>query len=107
MRLKLTTFVAAMALATPAWAGADEEFQELREEVWQDALNDSPGLEISVGDRRGDGKLYDFSLDGYEAEIAQKRAFLARLNAIDASAISEKLLVLPRQQYQKRQDHTS
>lgn len=93
MRLKLTTFAAAMALATPAWAGADEEFQELREEIWQDALNDSPGLAISVGDRRGDGKLYDFSLDGYEAEIAQKRAFLERLNAIDVSRISESLVV--------------
>ncbi|MBD2842031.1 DUF885 domain-containing protein [Erythrobacter rubeus] len=89
---------AAIALATttltaPAWAGPQEDYEELREEVWQAALDASPQLATSVGDRRGDGKLGDLSLEEYERQIEQTRGYLARLNAIDAEQLPAELQV--------------
>lgn len=71
----------------PAWAGPVEDYEDLREEVWQEVLDNSPTLATSVGDRRGDGKLGDLSLEAYDAQIARTREYLARLEAIDASAL--------------------
>ncbi len=73
--------------AAPAWAGAVEDFEALREEVWQAALDNSPLLATSVGDPRGDGKLSDLTLYAYTREVEQARAFLKRLEAIDPEAL--------------------
>ncbi|MEO0461626.1 MAG: DUF885 domain-containing protein [Pseudomonadota bacterium] len=70
-----------------AIAGPLEDYTQLREEVWQERLNDQPLLATSVGDRRGDGKLGDLSLAGYEEAVAEAKAYLARLEAIDASQL--------------------
>lgn len=68
---------------TPAWAGSVEDYEELREEVWEAALDASPLLATSVGDDRGEGELSDLSLAEYERQVAETAAFLARLRAID------------------------
>ncbi|MDJ0977407.1 MAG: DUF885 domain-containing protein [Erythrobacter sp.] len=75
------------ALSVPVKAGPLEDFIALREEVWQQALDDDPLLATNVGDRRGDGSVGDLSLEAYERQVAQTRAFLARLQAIDASQL--------------------
>jgi len=87
--MRLPGFAAVLALVgvVPAIAGPVEDYQALREEVWQSALDDNPLLATSVGDRRGDGKLGDLSLEGYNADVAKARAFLARLNDINAAAL--------------------
>ncbi|MCK0128564.1 DUF885 domain-containing protein [Erythrobacter sp. F6033] len=80
-------FVAALAattlLSSPLMAGPVDDYEELREEVWEATLDSSPQLATSIGDRRGDGKLGDLSLEAYDRNIAEARAFLARLEAID------------------------
>ncbi|MBX7540301.1 DUF885 domain-containing protein [Qipengyuania sphaerica] len=81
------------AIATSATAGPTEDFTELREEVWQATLDSTPYLATSIGDRRGDGKLGDLSLTEYDRQIAQSRAFLARLEAIDPAQLPEGLQV--------------
>ncbi|QZH75593.1 MAG: DUF885 domain-containing protein [Erythrobacter sp.] len=93
-------FLAASALAlTLAFAqsalaqSAEEDFATLREEVWQWTLDNSPNLATSIGDRRGDGLLGDASLAGYDAQVEQTRAFLARLEAIDAGDLPEPLRI--------------
>ncbi len=78
---------------TPALAGPTEDYESLREEVWQVTLNDAPLLATSVGDRRGDGQLGDLSLAKYEQQIAGARAHLAALEAIDPKALSVELQV--------------
>lgn len=76
--------VAFASLATsPALAGPVEDYETLREEVWEATLDSSPGLATQVGDRRGDGKLGDLSLEEYERQVAESRAYLARLEAIN------------------------
>lgn len=93
MRFMTAAAILALAPMAPAFAGPVEDYEELREEVWQSALDSSPSLATSVGDRRGDGKLGDISLAEYERSIAETRSYLARLNAIDASQLPEDLQV--------------
>ncbi len=95
---KLTrTFISGLILAAlpiaPLYAGPVEDFETLREEVWEQTLDSSPTLATSIGDRRGDGQLGDLSLAEYDRQIAATSAFLARLNAIDADALPVALQV--------------
>ncbi len=93
MKRLLLAATALAFVASPLTAGPVEDYEQLREDVWEDMLDDSPTLATSVGDRRGDGKLGDMSMAAYEENIAEDRAFLARLNAIDESALPEDLRV--------------
>lgn len=81
------------AAIAPAVAGPVEDYEDLREEVWQSTLERSPSLATRVGDRRGDGKLGDLSLAEYESQIEQARAYAARLEAIDFDALPTDLKV--------------
>ncbi len=83
-----------LAFAQPALAqSAEQDFTELREEVWQWTLDNSPDLATSIGDRRGDGRLDDNSLAAYDSQVAQTRAFVTRLEAIDTGALPEGLRI--------------
>ncbi len=79
--------------AAPALAAPADDYRELREAIWQDTLDRDPLLATSVGDRRGDGRLGDNSREADAARAAQASRFLARLEAIDASALPEDLAV--------------
>lgn len=90
---KLALVAGAAFCAAPAFAAPADDYKELREEVWQWTLDNSPTLATTVGDPRGDGKLGDLSLEAYDRQIAESRAFLARLDAIDAASLPEDLQV--------------
>lgn len=91
---RLATFWILTSLAaTPLLAGPKEDYEALREEMWQATLDASPTLATSLGDRRGEGKLGDLSLAEYDRSLAEARAFLVRLDAIDAAALTPALKV--------------
>lgn len=92
--LQLATALVLTGMATPPLlAGPVEDYEALREEIWQATLDTSPMLATSVGDRRGDGKLGDQSLAAFDRSVAEAKAFLARLDAIDPAGLSEPLKV--------------
>lgn len=95
VRRLTATLIASAALvsASPALATPEDDFRELREEIWQWTLDNSPSLATSVGDDRGDGQLGDMSLEAYDANIAESRAFLERVRAIDPDALPEALRI--------------
>lgn len=93
MRHLASATILALICAAPALAGPVEDYETLREEVWQSTLDASPTLATSIGDRRGDGKLGDLSLGEYERRIAETRDYLARLRAIDEEALPTDLQV--------------
>ena len=76
-----------VALVTPALATPTEDYEALREEIWQWRLDNNPHLATSIGDRRGDGKLGDWSEDAHNRAIDDARIFLDRLNAIPEDAL--------------------
>lgn len=83
---------AAFSMA-PALAGPIDDYETLREEMWQQTLDNAPLLATSVGDRRGDGLIDDISLAAYDRRVAEAGQYLARLNAIDAAALTPALRV--------------
>ena len=86
----------ALAVAMPQSAFAQDaaaDFRELREEIWQYYLDESPWLSEGIGDRRNDGKLGDPSMAGYDAGLERTRAFQQRLEAIDADDLPDDLQI--------------
>ncbi len=97
MRGSISKFILAASplalMAHPAFAGPVEDYETLREEVWEATLDASPTLATSIGDRRGDGQLGDMSLESYQDGVNEARAFRIRLDAIDADALPVDLQV--------------
>ncbi|GAA4643955.1 DUF885 domain-containing protein [Pontixanthobacter gangjinensis] len=82
-----------VAIVAPAYAAPADDYTQLREEIWQWTLDNSPYLATSIGDRRGDGKLGDLSIEAYDRQITETKAYLARLSAIDEDALPQDLRV--------------
>ena len=93
MRYLIPGLLLAVSPLAQATAGPVEDYEELREEVWEATLDASPGLATSVGDRRGDGKLGDMSLAEYDRQVAEAKQFLAELEGIDINALPVDLQV--------------
>ncbi len=96
IRTLLAASALSLTVAMPVSASAQdaqEDFTELREEVWEWTLDNQPYLATSIGDRRGDGSLGDNSLAAYEQNIVDTRAYLARLNAIAVAELPEDLQI--------------
>ncbi|WP_271077678.1 DUF885 domain-containing protein [Aurantiacibacter sp. MUD61] len=95
-RTFLATTAIALAVAMPQAAfsqDAEAQFVQLREDVWQNALDQSPWLSEGVGDRRNDGSLGDPSMDGYDRSLMQTREFNVRLQSIDVDMLPENLRI--------------
>jgi uncharacterized protein (DUF885 family) len=87
----LRALAAALALfaAQPAGAAtAEAELAEFLEAEWQRTLEDNPTFASSLGDRRWNDLWPDLSLDAIRARHAADQAALARLEDIDAAALS-------------------
>ena len=84
----------ATAMPQPALAqDAEADFTELREEVWEWTLANSPNLATRLGDRSGDGRLGDNSLERLDQLLAETAAYQARLQAIDPAALPQDLQI--------------
>ncbi|MEL6530868.1 MAG: DUF885 domain-containing protein [Pseudomonadota bacterium] len=93
MRHLLTGLALCAVSIKPAWARPIEDYEALREEVWEWRLDNNPTLATSIGDRRGDGKLGDWSVEAHTKSIEEAGAFLERLDMIEADALPRELLV--------------
>ncbi|MGB3165377.1 MAG: DUF885 domain-containing protein [Alteraurantiacibacter sp.] len=90
----LLAATALFAMAQPALAqDAAADFRELREDVWQWSLDRSPWLSEQIGDRRNDGSLGDPSMDAYDRDNLDTRAFQQRLQSIDTADLPQDLRV--------------
>ncbi|HEU4705191.1 MAG TPA: DUF885 domain-containing protein [Sphingomicrobium sp.] len=84
----LALAAAALALATPAFAGPAEDFKTLTDDYWAFVLRENPTWASSLGHREYDALLPDISLAAEDRRAAQSERFLARLNAIPDSGLS-------------------
>jgi uncharacterized protein (DUF885 family) len=58
-------------------------------DYWQQQLKDFPEFASTLGDKRYDDRLTDYSIAGYNAHLAADRGFLNRLGAIDTTGLPE------------------
>ena len=69
--------------------GRSKELASLLDEEWQYELRTSPEFATSIGDPRYNDRFSDNSPAFFRSDVEQKRKFLARFEAIDASLLSE------------------
>jgi uncharacterized protein (DUF885 family) len=58
-------------------------------DYWEQQLKDSPEFASTLGDKRYDDQLSDYSVAGYNAQLQHDRVFLDRLVAIDTAGLPE------------------
>ncbi len=58
-------------------------------EIWEDQLRHSPEFASSIGDRRFNDRLSDYSVAAYNDRIAQARDFIFRLGVIDTTGLTD------------------
>jgi len=75
-----------MAAANPVLA--EEGLGTIIKDHWAWTLEQSPTFATSLGVRVYDDRLGDSSLAGYDAAVEDQKAFLARLNALEAGALT-------------------
>jgi len=85
--MKRLAFAINLAFAAAPALAADS-LQSVIKDHWAWSLAQSPTFATSVGVRDYDDRLQDSSLAAYETAVEDQRRFLARLEALDESALS-------------------
>jgi len=70
-------------------AERSKELNALFAEMWEDRLEHSPEFASSIGDKRWNDQLTDYSVAAYNDRLARGRAYLLRLGAIDATGLND------------------
>ena len=84
----------AQLTASPAPTSATDREKALNaifDEVWQDRLKHSPEFASSLGDKRYDDQLTDYSVSAYDAELARGRASIEKLALIDPTGLPDQV----------------
>src|SRR5271170_6212082 len=58
-------------------------------DMWEDRLEHSPEFASSIGDKRWNDQLTDYSVAAYNDRLARGRDYLLRLAAIDTTGLSD------------------
>ena len=61
----------------------------LFDEIWQDQLRHSPEFASSIGEKRYNDQLSDYSVAAYNDRLARGRDYIFRLAAIDTTGLSD------------------
>jgi uncharacterized protein (DUF885 family) len=74
--------------APPDLASREKALSDIFSEYWEDQLSHSPEFASTIGDKRWNDQLTDYSIAAYNAELARERGFLTRLGQIDTTGMS-------------------
>lgn len=66
-----------------------KELNRIFSEYWEDNLRHSPEFASSLGDKRYNDQISDYSVRAYNDGLAREQAFLLRLAAIDATGFTD------------------
>ena len=87
--LLIPTFHHARAQAEQSAADRSKALSALFAEMWEDRLHHSPEFASSIGDKRWNDQLTDYSVEAYNERLARGRDYLLRLSAIDTTGLSD------------------
>ncbi len=81
---------AQLPVSAPTSAAEREKaLNSLFEAIWQDRLKHDPEFASSLGDKRYDDQLTDYSAIAYDAGLARGRRFIEQLSLIDATGLPD------------------
>ena len=78
-----------LASAPTSADGNRKALNQIFEDYWQDNLAHSPEFASTLGDKRYNDQLSDYSVKAFNEGLAREQGFLMRLAAIDAAGLSE------------------
>lgn len=85
-----------LAASTPAAAQAPQTLEDRRKalndvfhDYWEDALKTAPEFASSLGDKRYNDQISDYSVQAYNNELSRENGFLMRLAAIDPTGFTD------------------
>ena len=58
-------------------------------QYWEDRLSHSPEFASSIGDKRWNDQLSDYSVEAYNQQLARDRDFIGKLGEIDTTGMSD------------------
>src|SRR5690348_7021107 len=58
-------------------------------QIWEDRLSHSPEFASTIGDKRWNDQLTDYSVEAYNAELERGREYLLKLGEIDTAGMDE------------------
>ena len=61
---------------------------DLFAQIWEDNISHAPEFASTIGDKRFNDQLTDYSVDAYNQQLARKRDYLRRLGEIDPAGLS-------------------
>ncbi|MDQ1453073.1 MAG: hypothetical protein QOK38_2939 [Acidobacteriaceae bacterium] len=76
------------SMSSSTLAQREKSLNAVFSDYWEQQLKDSPEFASTLGDKRYDDQLSDYSAAGYNTHLEHDRAFLDRLGAIDAAGLS-------------------
>jgi uncharacterized protein (DUF885 family) len=77
------------AQATASVAERSQALSKLLADIWEDRLKHSPEYASSLGDKRYNDQLTDYSVQEVNASLARGREFIQRLGGIDTAGLSD------------------
>jgi uncharacterized protein (DUF885 family) len=87
--LVVPSFHGSQAQATQSAADRSKALSALFADMWEDRLQHSPEFASSIGDKRWNDQLTDYSVAAYNDRLARGREYLLRLSAIDTTGLSD------------------
>jgi uncharacterized protein (DUF885 family) len=79
----------AAAPGTESVDARSKELTALFNDIWQDNLKHSPELASSLGDKRYDDQLTNYSTQEVNASLARGRGYIEKLSMIDTTGLSD------------------
>jgi uncharacterized protein (DUF885 family) len=79
---------AATQAAPASLADRRKVLSTLFDEIWQNTLKQNPELASSIGDKRYNDQLTDYSVAAYNNELARERGYIDQLAAIDTAGMT-------------------
>lgn len=70
-------------------ASRRKELNAVFAQIWEDHLSHSPEFASTIGDKRWNDQLTDYSVEAYNAELERGREYLLKLGEIDTAGMDE------------------
>jgi uncharacterized protein (DUF885 family) len=77
------------APATPSVAAQSKALSTLFTQIWEDRLKHSPEFASSIGDKRYNDQLTDYSTQALNAALARGRDYIEKLSQIDTTGLTD------------------
>jgi len=79
--------------AAPDLSSREKSLNDLFAQIWEDNLSHNPEFASTIGDKRWNDQLSDYSVDAYNTNLAREREYLVKLGAIDTTGMDEQLVL--------------